>query len=147
MSNIKYISYLTYSGNSGYDGTCLEFSSLFSQILWNKPDHLKSTALISKDRSMFKHQIQIQLKTGSLPLLSQKIKNTILPLLLEQKGCCDSRVIMTREHTTATEGIFWKTREDAEASQRSVSPNVFEVISEVAVKSPVVGISEVSAQS
>ena len=96
---------------------------------------------------MFKHQVKMQLKTGSLPLLSQKIENTILPLLNKQKGYCNSNVFVTRQHTTATEDTFWNTREDAEQYQRSGYLKVLETLSEVVTTLPSAVISEASAQN
>lgn len=94
---------------------------------------------------MFKHQVKMQLRADSFILLSQKIDNTIMPLLRLQKGFNNGVTSVMPERSSATEDTFWNTKEDAEEYQRSGYLKVLETLAEVVSATPSSVISEVPA--
>ncbi len=52
---------------------------------------------------MFTHRVQMQLQADSFILLSQKVKNTIMPLLRLQEGFRDGVTTIAPERSVATE--------------------------------------------
>ena len=93
---------------------------------------------------MFARHVSISLKPNLLAEFNRTIENEVIPLLQKQKGFKDE-VVLTNAEGTETVGIsFWDQKENAEAYNREIYPQVQRLLAKVIEGTPQVQTYEVS---
>lgn len=87
---------------------------------------------------MFGRQVTIKLKANSASELTRLVDNEIIPMLRKQKGFRDETTFVAPERSEVIANSFWDTKEDAEAYNRSVYPEVLKTLSNVIEGTPTV---------
>lgn len=85
---------------------------------------------------MFGRQVTLKLKANSASELTRIADNQIIPLLRKQKGFRDETTFIAPERSEVIASSFWDTREDAEAYNRTVYPEVLKTLSDVIEGTP-----------
>src|SRR5579864_3511879 len=86
----------------------------------------------------------MRLKSNTLAEFNRTIENEVIPLLQKQKGFRDE-VVLTNPSGTETVGIsFWDSKENAEAYNREIFPEVRKLLAKVIEGTPLVQNYEVS---
>jgi hypothetical protein len=93
---------------------------------------------------MFARHVSMRLKPNALAEFNRTIENEVIPLLQKQKGFRDE-VVLTNPSGTETVGIsFWDQKENAEAYNREIFPEVQKLLTKVIEGTPQVQTYEVS---
>ncbi len=93
---------------------------------------------------MFARHVSMRLKPNTLAEFNRTIENEVIPLLQKQKGFRDE-VVLTIPGETETVGIsFWDQKENAEAYNREIYPEVQKLLAKVIEGTPQVQTYEVS---
>lgn len=87
---------------------------------------------------MFGRQVTMKLKTNSASELTRLVDNEIIPMLRKQKGFRDETTFVAPERSEVIANSFCDTKEDAEAYNRSVYPEVLKTLSNVIEGTPTV---------
>lgn len=87
---------------------------------------------------MFGRQVTLKLKANSATELTRIADNEIIPILRKQKGFRDETTFIAPERSEAIASSFWDTKEDAEAYNRSVYPEVLKTLTNVIDGTPTV---------
>src|SRR5258708_39884592 len=98
----------------------------------------------TKEVYMFARHVSMRLKPNTLAEFNRTIENEVIPLLQKQKGFRDE-VVLTNPSGTETVGIsFWDQKENAEAYNREIFPEVQKLLTKVIEGTPQVQNYEVS---
>ena len=93
---------------------------------------------------MFARHVSMRLKPNTLAEFNRTIENEVIPLLQKQKGFRDE-IVLTNPGGTETVGIsFWDRKENAEAYNREIFPDVQKLLAKVIEGTPQVQTYEVS---
>ena len=93
---------------------------------------------------MFARHVSIRLKPNLLAEFNRTIENEVIPLLQKQKGFKDE-VVLTNAEGAETVGIsFWDQKENAEAYNREIYPEVQKLLAKVVEGTPQIHTYEVS---
>ena len=85
---------------------------------------------------MFARHVSMRLKPNTLAEFNQTIENEVIPLLQKQKGFRDE-VVLTNASGTDTVGIsFWDLKENADAYNREIFPEVQKLLAKVTEGTP-----------
>jgi hypothetical protein len=87
---------------------------------------------------MFGRQVTLKLKANSAKELSRIATTEIIPILRQQKGFRDETTLIAPERSEAIANSFWDTKEDAEAYNLTVYPDVLKTLSNVIDGTPTV---------
>ena len=93
---------------------------------------------------MFGRQVTLKLKINSATELTRISQTQIIPLLRKQNGFCDQTTFIAPERLEAISNSFWETKEDAEAYNLTVYPEVLKRLSSVIDGTPIVKNFEVA---
>src|SRR6185369_11779310 len=133
----RYILQLTYIHGS-HKVAVNRVRLLPSQLLWNFPDHLKSTAPQQRRKEIFGRQVTLKLKDNSATELKRIAEAEILPILRKQKGFRDETTLISPERSEAIANSFWDTKADAEAYDHTAYAEVLKTLSTVIDGTPTV---------
>ena len=93
---------------------------------------------------MFTRRVSVQLKSNSIAEFTQTIEKDILPLLRKQKGFQDEITFVVPGGTEAFAISLWDNRENAEAYNRAMYPEVTKILARVVEGTPKVETYEVA---
>ena len=93
---------------------------------------------------MFTRHVIMQLKANSASDFTRTIEREVLPMLRKQKGFRDEITFISTDNSEAVANSFWDTREDAEAYNNTVYPQVLEALSKMVEGTPRVGTAMIS---
>ena len=93
---------------------------------------------------MFTRHVIMQLKANSAAEFTRTIEKEVLPMLRRQKGFRDEITSISTDNSEAIANSFWDTKEDAEAYNMAVYPQVLKTLSKVVDGTPRVGNAFVS---
>jgi heme-degrading monooxygenase HmoA len=122
-------------------------SLLSSQLLWNHPDHLKSTANNLKELTMFTRHVIMELKPNATAEFAPVVESKVLPLLRKQKGFRDIITFLAPDRSEAIAISFWDTKEEAEAYDVSGYPEVLKTLTSLVEGTPRVGVAELATST
>jgi heme-degrading monooxygenase HmoA len=122
-------------------------SLLSSQLLWNHPDHLKSTANNLKELAMFTRHVIMELKPNATAEFAPVVESKVLPLLRKQKGFRDIITFLAPDRSEAIAISFWDTKEEAEAYDVSGYPEVLKTLTSLVEGTPRVGVAELATST
>jgi hypothetical protein len=101
----------------------------------------------NEEVQMFARHVSMRLKPNTLTEFNRTIENEVIPLLQKQKGFRDE-VVLTNPSGTETVGIsFWDQKENAEAYNREIFPEVQKLLAKVIEGTPQVQNYEVSGST
>jgi hypothetical protein len=93
---------------------------------------------------MFARHVSMRLKANTLTEFNRTIENEVIPLLQKQEGFKDE-VVLRNSVGTETVGIsFWDQKENAEAYNRNIYPEVQKLLAKVIEGTPQVQTYEVA---
>jgi hypothetical protein len=93
---------------------------------------------------MFARHVSMRLKANTLTEFNRTIENEVIPLLQKQEGFRDE-VVLRNSGGTETVGIsFWDQKENAEAYNRNIYPEVQKLLAKVIEGTPQVQTYEVA---
>jgi hypothetical protein len=93
---------------------------------------------------MFTRNVTLKLKANSAPEFTRLNEGEIIPLLRKQKGFRDEITFIAPERSEALAISLWDTKENAEAYNRTVYPEVLKIMSKVVEGNPKVETFELS---
>jgi heme-degrading monooxygenase HmoA len=93
---------------------------------------------------MFARRVAIQLKPNSVAEFTERIEKDILPLLRKQTGFKDEITFIGPGETKAFAISLWENKENAEAYNRGMFPEVTKILARVVEGTPQVENYEVS---
>jgi hypothetical protein len=93
---------------------------------------------------MFARRVSMHLKPNSVPELTRRLDNEIIPLLRKQKGFQDEITFITPGGKDAFGISLWDRTEDADAYSRGAYPEVAKLLATVVDGTPQVETYEVS---
>ena len=96
---------------------------------------------------MFTRIVTIKLKANSTQEFTRLNESNILPLLSKQNGFRDEMTFVAPERSEALAITLWDTKENAEAYNRSVYPEVLKTLSDVIEGTPKVETFELSSST
>jgi hypothetical protein len=96
---------------------------------------------------LFTRIVTIKLKANSMPEFTRLNQSNILPLLRKQNGFRDELTFIAPERSEALAISLWDTKENAEAYNRSVYPEVLKTMSNVVDGTPKVETFELSSST
>ena len=96
---------------------------------------------------MFTRIVTIKLKANSTPEFTRLNQSNIIPLLSKQNGFRDEMTFLAPERSEALAISIWDTKENAEAYNRSVYPEVLKTLSNVVEGTPKVETFELSSST
>src|SRR5216683_381074 len=115
--------------------------------LRTRVSHCNLSVLLSattKEVDMFARHVSMRLKPNALAEFNRTIENEVIPLLQKQQGFRDE-VVLTNPSGTESVGIsFWDQKENAEAYNREIFPEVQKLLTKVIEGTPQVQTYEVS---
>jgi hypothetical protein len=94
--------------------------------------------------SMFARHVVVRLKAKSAPEFNRLVEKEVIPLLRTHQGFLDQITFISPDLTEAVGNSFWKTKEDAEAYNRTGYPEVMKALERVLDGTPTVGTATVS---
>ena len=80
---------------------------------------------------MFARKVRMHLKPNSVAEFTQRLQNTVLPLLRKQKGFQDEITFVGHSNTEAFGISLWDKAENAEAYNRGTYPEVTKILATV----------------
>ena len=93
---------------------------------------------------MFARSVTMRLKPGSVSEFNKTLEKEVLPLLQKQKGFRDELTLISSNGTEVVGISLWDQKQDAEAYNRSVYPEVQRILSKAIEGTPQVQTYEVS---
>jgi hypothetical protein len=93
---------------------------------------------------MFARHVVVRLKAKAAPEFTRLVETEVIPMLRKQKGFLDQITFISPDLTEAVGNSFWKTKEDAEAYNRSGYAEVVKSLERVLDGTPTVGTGNVS---
>src|SRR5207245_11801000 len=93
---------------------------------------------------MFASQVSLYLKPHSLAEFNRTIENEVIPLLRKQKGFKDEITFVTPNEREAVGISLWDQKENTEAYNSTIFPQVLELLARVADETLKVKSFEVS---
>ena len=93
---------------------------------------------------MFTRHVIMQLKANSASEFTRTIESEVLPMLRKQKGFRDEITFISTDNSEAVANSFWDTKENAEAYNDAIYPQVLKALSKVVEGTPRVGTATVS---
>ena len=93
---------------------------------------------------MFTRNVIMHLRPNSVERYTTTLQNEVIPLLRQQKGFQDEISFVNRAGTEATGISLWKTKEDAEAYERTTYKKVITALADVIEGTPEVTTGEVT---
>lgn len=93
---------------------------------------------------MFTRNVIMHLKPNCVKQYTEALENEVIPLLRKQKGFQDEISFVNLTGTEATGISMWKTKEDAEAYERTTYKKVITALSAVIQGTPEVTTGEIT---
>ena len=91
---------------------------------------------------MFTRHVIMELKSNAAVEFPNVVENKILPLLRKQKGFRDEMTFVASDRSEAIAISFWDSKEEAEAYNVSVYPEVLKTLTSLVEGTPRVGVAE-----
>ncbi len=93
---------------------------------------------------MFARSVTMRIRPNTVADLNKTVEKEILPLLQKQKGFRDELTLVASNGTEVMGISLWDQKQDAEAYQRTIYPEVQKLLSKVIEGTPQVQTYEVS---
>jgi len=93
---------------------------------------------------MFTRNVILHLKPNCVKEYTKTLENEVIPLLRKQKGFQDEISFVNKSGSEATGISLWKTKEDAEAYERTTYKKVITALAAVIEGTPEVTTGEVT---
>ena len=91
---------------------------------------------------MFTRHVIMELKPNAATEFTNVVESKILPLLRKHKGFRDEMTFVAPDRSEAIAISFWDTKEEAEAYNVSVYPEVLKMLTSLVEGTPRVGVAE-----
>ena len=96
---------------------------------------------------MFARNVTIRIKPNGVAEFNRTMEKEVLPLLQKQKGFRDELTLVSENGLEAVGISLWDRREDAEAYNRTIFPEVQKILSKVIDGAPRVQTYEVGSST
>jgi hypothetical protein len=96
---------------------------------------------------MFARNVNIRIKPNGITDFNRTMEKEVLPLLQKQKGFRDELTLVSENGLEAVGISLWDRREDAEAYNRTIFPEVQKILSKVIDGAPRVQTYEVGSST
>ena len=96
---------------------------------------------------MFTRHVIMELKPNATTQFANVVESQILPLLRKQKGFRDIITFLAPDRSEAIAISFWDNKEQAEAYNVSVYPEVLKTLANLVEGTPRVGVAELATST